>query len=42
LDAVRTRHPVWQVGFARFVELLTLLTGRAEQFESVLNAEEDA
>jgi predicted short-subunit dehydrogenase-like oxidoreductase (DUF2520 family) len=40
LEAVRAQHPDWQIGFARFVELLTRLTGRAEQFESVLNAEE--
>lgn len=42
LAAVRARHPQWQLGFARFVELLTRLTGRVEQFEGVLNAEEDA
>ncbi|MDJ0497926.1 MAG: DUF2520 domain-containing protein [Acidimicrobiia bacterium] len=41
LQAVRTQHPTWQVGFARFVELLARLTGRAEQIEAVLNAEED-
>ena len=41
LHAVRNRYPAWQVGFARFVELLTRLTGRAEQFESVLHGEED-
>jgi predicted short-subunit dehydrogenase-like oxidoreductase (DUF2520 family) len=40
LEAVRARHPAWQVGFARFVELLTRLTGRTEQFEGVFNAEE--
>ena len=41
LRAVSTEYPSWRVGFARFVEVLAALTGRAEQFESVLNAEED-
>lgn len=41
LQAVRARHPAWQVVFTRFVDLLTRLTGRAEQFEGVLNAEEE-
>ena len=40
LQAVRAQHPAWQVGFARFVELLAQLTGRTEQFEGVLDAEE--
>lgn len=42
LQAVRAEHPSWQVSFARFVEVLAELTGRSEQFEPVLNAEEDA
>ena len=41
LEAVRVQHPAWQLGFARFVELLTRLTGRTEEFEGVLDAEED-
>ena len=41
LEAVRSQQPGWQVSFARFVELLTRLTGRAEQFEGVLNAEDE-
>lgn len=42
LRAVQAEYPAWQVGFARFVEILAGLTGRSEQFEAVLNAEEDA
>lgn len=40
LEAVRAQHPAWQPAFARFVELLTRLTGRTEQFEGVFHAEE--
>ena len=40
LEAVASASPEWQVAFARFVELLASLTGRADQFEAVLNKEE--
>ena len=40
LQAVASSNPEWQVAFARFVESLAALTGRSEQFESVLNNEE--
>lgn len=41
LRAVQADYPAWRVGFARFVEVLAALAGRSEQFESVLNAEEE-
>lgn len=37
LEAVAFASPEWKVAFARFVESLAALTGRSEQFESVLN-----
>ena len=40
LEAVASSNPEWRVTFARFVESLAALTGRSEQFESVLNNEE--
>ncbi|MCP3993958.1 MAG: DUF2520 domain-containing protein [bacterium] len=40
LHAVASSNPEWQVAFARFIESLAALTGRSEQFESVLNNEE--
>jgi len=40
LRAVASSNPEWKLAFARFVELLAALTGRSEQFESVLNNEE--
>jgi predicted short-subunit dehydrogenase-like oxidoreductase (DUF2520 family) len=40
LQAVATDTPEWRTAFARFVEALAALTGRTEQFESVLNNEE--
>jgi predicted short-subunit dehydrogenase-like oxidoreductase (DUF2520 family) len=40
LQAVASSAPEWQLTFARFVEALAALTGRSEQFESVLNNEE--
>jgi predicted short-subunit dehydrogenase-like oxidoreductase (DUF2520 family) len=40
LQAVASSNPEWQATFARFVESLAALTGRSEQFESVLNNEE--
>lgn len=41
LRSVDSNAPQWRVAFARFVELLAAITGRAEQFESVLNNEKD-
>ncbi len=41
LDAVASSNPEWKVAFARFVESLAALTGRSEQFESVLSNEEE-
>lgn len=41
LRAVEVEYQAWRVGFARFVEVLAALTGRSEEFESVLNAEDD-
>jgi predicted short-subunit dehydrogenase-like oxidoreductase (DUF2520 family) len=40
LRAVAAANPEWTVTFGRFVESLARLTGRAEEFESVLNDEE--
>jgi len=40
LEAVASASPEWQVAFARFVELLALLTGRSDQFAGVLNKED--
>lgn len=40
LRAVAAGTPEWQTSFARFVETLAGLTGRADEFESVLNNEE--
>lgn len=40
LQAVASSNPEWLVIFARFVEALAALSGRSEQFESVLNNEE--
>lgn len=41
LDAVASSNPEWKVAFARFVESLAALTGRTEEFESVLSNEEE-
>jgi predicted short-subunit dehydrogenase-like oxidoreductase (DUF2520 family) len=41
LDAVAESNPAWQVTFARFVASLAALTGRSEEFESVLDNEEE-
>jgi predicted short-subunit dehydrogenase-like oxidoreductase (DUF2520 family) len=41
LRAVATATPEWRVAFARFVEALATLTGRAAEFEAVLNKEEE-
>jgi len=40
LQAIDADLPEWRVPFGRFVEVLAALTGRSEQFEAVLNAEE--
>ena len=40
LEAVTSASPEWQVAFARFVDLLASLTGRADQFAAVLNKED--
>ncbi len=40
LQAVASSNPEWATTFARFVESLAALTGRSEQFEPVLNNEE--
>ncbi len=40
LEAVASASPEWQVAFARFVDLLASLTGRADQFAAVLNKED--
>jgi predicted short-subunit dehydrogenase-like oxidoreductase (DUF2520 family) len=39
LAAVASASPEWQVAFARLVELLASLTGRSDEFEAVLNKE---
>jgi predicted short-subunit dehydrogenase-like oxidoreductase (DUF2520 family) len=41
LRAVDAVLPQWRPAFARFVEALAKLTGRSEQFEAVLNNEEE-
>ena len=41
LRAVRTQYPAWKVDFARFIEMLARLTGRAVEFEAVLRDEEN-
>jgi predicted short-subunit dehydrogenase-like oxidoreductase (DUF2520 family) len=41
LDAVAASNPEWQVTFARFVASLAALTGRSEEFQSVLDNEEE-
>ena len=41
LRAVQAATPEWTVAFARFVETLAALTGRSEEFEAVLNNEEE-
>jgi predicted short-subunit dehydrogenase-like oxidoreductase (DUF2520 family) len=42
LRAIDSNLPEWRVAFARFVEVLAAMTGRSEQFETVLNAEDEA
>lgn len=41
LRAVAAANPEWKVTFARFIESLAALTGRSEEFESVLDNEEE-
>jgi len=41
LEAVAASNPDWQVTFAHFVTSLAALTGRSEEFEAVLDNEEE-
>ncbi len=41
LRSVDSNAPEWRATFARFVEVLAAITGRAEQFESVLDNEDE-
>ncbi len=42
LRAVDSIAPEWRVPFARFIEVLAAITGRAEQFDSVLDNENES
>lgn len=42
LRAVEANAPQWRVPFARLVEVLAKITGRADQFEKVLHKEEES